>query len=149
MQKVYILSGPSGCGKSTFANSLKEKLAAVVCSADDFFTDDEGVYVFDPTKIAEAHSHCFAKFVEHLQYDVPIVIDNTNLEWWKRQNYYNVAKLAGREVEVHSWRVVEVRHIFELAARNKHGVSAELIFRMVARQTIDAGSYSHTIDERL
>lgn len=74
-RKVIILSGLSGSGKSTYANAL----GGVVCSADDFFVNDDGKYVFDPAKLQDAHAYCFRSFLEALQgTNETIVVDNTN-----------------------------------------------------------------------
>ena len=74
-RKVIILSGLSGSGKSTYASAL----GGVVCSADDFFVNDDGSYVFNPTKLQDAHAYCFRSFLEALQgTNETVVVDNTN-----------------------------------------------------------------------
>ena len=151
MRKVIILSGPSGCGKSTWAATNYPD--ADVCSADNFFVDPEtGEYKFDPTKLAEAHSVCFSKFVHWLRHsDRDIVVDNTNLEYWERRNYENVADMlaAAREeeivVEIHTWVVETVREIAICAKRNRHGVGQAVIAAMALRATQSPG-INHKIE---
>ena len=152
MRKVIILSGPSGCGKSTWAATNYPD--ADVCSADHHFIDREtGEYKFDPTKIAEAHAICFNTFIERLRHgkDRDVVVDNTNLEYWERRNYQDVALMleAARgeaiEVEIHTWVVETVREIAICAKRNRHGVTQAMVAAMALRATQSVG-ITHKIE---
>lgn len=49
---LYLIRGIPGSGKSTLAHKLVN--AENVCEADQFFYQD-GTYVFDRTKLKEAH----------------------------------------------------------------------------------------------
>jgi hypothetical protein len=83
---LIILRGCSGSGKSTLANQIK--FNGVICSADDYFTDSNGVYTFDASKLEDAHNDCRVKaenaMVNHL---TPVIIDNTNLKIWEFKQY--------------------------------------------------------------
>ena len=37
------------------------KFNGIIASADDYFINSNGVYVYDPSKIADAHAFCKAK----------------------------------------------------------------------------------------
>jgi uridine kinase len=59
MASMIIVRGLPGSGKSTFAQETLEKSPELVwVEADQFFTDSNGVYVFAPAKIKEAHTWC-------------------------------------------------------------------------------------------
>ena len=74
MKMLYIIRGIPGSGKSTLA----KKIASVVCEADDFFVDPDGVYRFDPSLLKEAHSACQKKCVTAMQFEVDaIAVANT------------------------------------------------------------------------
>ena len=53
-------------GKSTIVNILKTiySKSVVVCSADNYFIDSQGVYQFNRSKLGEAHRTCQQQ-VEH------------------------------------------------------------------------------------
>ena len=59
-KKVFLLSGVSGSGKNFVADLLAESFSelTVICCADDYFTDEDGVYNFNPAKIGKAHKEC-------------------------------------------------------------------------------------------
>lgn len=134
MKKVIILRGNVGTGKSSY---LKNNFPdALVCSADHFFLNFEGVYKFNPNQLATAHKRCMRQFVKSL-YDIyygdseveVVAVDNTNittLEWFP---YYRIAEAFGFEVEI----VQLVPKDIEICRRNVHGVPFETIKRMAAR----------------
>lgn len=91
---IYILRGPSGCGKTTFAKTIN---GAKICSADHFFTKDDGTYEFDPSKLGEAHAACLRKYVDAILLRVkgrqfPIIVDNTNLTDTELAPYVRIAQ---------------------------------------------------------
>lgn len=148
---VIILVGPSGCGKSSWANSfvheaLERGEAAVVCSADDSHMYDDGAggltYVFNPAKAPMAHSDCMNKFIKALadQETTYIVVDNTNISRWERQNYAEAARLVGAELRYEVWKPLSVNDIKTCAARNAHGVPQGVIADMALRFDFDPGT---------
>ena len=77
----FILRGNIGVGKSTFAQNLKDIAEyhfrpLEICSADHFFYDKHGNYVYNKNKIKEAHEACFKKFKEAAMKKSNIVIGN-------------------------------------------------------------------------
>lgn len=83
-REVIVLQGASGAGKSTYAARLvKDAIAAdktfTIVSADDFFITPTRQYLFDPSRLSEAHGTCFARFLQALTQRIDVVIvDNTN-----------------------------------------------------------------------
>ena len=79
MKHMIILRGGPGSGKSTLVKQLtSDRSGVVVCSADDFFVNAEGLYDFDPAWLGRAHGACFKKTVEAVVGRRDVVIDNTN-----------------------------------------------------------------------
>lgn len=102
---VIVLRGVSGSGKSTVANLFN---GAIICCADDYFTDDKGVYNFDPTKLHFAHRDCQNKFDYWIKEDVEnIVVANTNTKPSDWKYYEDRAKEEGCKV---FFLVIENRH---------------------------------------
>lgn len=131
---VVLVRGLPGSGKSHLAEALRKlaKAEMDVCSADDYFCDENGVYNFDPSKLAEAHlqcqSNCFARF----SIDDIAFVANTFTQRWEMQQYLVFVETFGLDLLV--------LNLFdgglsdkELAARNTHGVPEEAITRMRER----------------
>lgn len=149
---IHIIQGIPGCGKSTLAKKLaSEHDSAVICSADNFFMK-EGKYKFDPRKIGQAHSQCYADYLFALRAeDVgAVIVDNTNITKWERQNYFNALLL----LSMPSWRCV--CHTFDIGEdevdlcfqRCTHGVPIETIRSMWERMEPMRDSIIHCIGDR-
>lgn len=124
---VYILRGVPGSGKSTFAKNIDTD-TAVICSADDFFVGEDGVYRFDASKISQAHKECFLKFVRAVNDGKKtIVIDNTNCTNIEVAPYVTYAEAMG-----HTATIIAITKTppEECAARNVHGVPEATVMRM-------------------
>jgi tRNA uridine 5-carbamoylmethylation protein Kti12 len=129
MNTALIMRGVSGSGKSTRARLLAGA-TGVVHSTDDYFYVN-GVYRFDPAKFAQYHRRNLEAFRASLAAGVPIVIcDNTNTRRWEFAPYVKAAEDAGYLITV-----VSLPHpdVAVAAARNTHGVPAEMIKRMIDR----------------
>ena len=67
MNKLIIMRGLPGSGKSKVVREIIAKAindhqhSAIVCSADQFFTNPDGEYNFNPSMIAQAHMDCQVK----------------------------------------------------------------------------------------
>jgi predicted kinase len=124
MENIYtgdliLLRGVPGSGKSTFANVILQQPnnnPQEVLSADDFFVNNEGDYIFDDTKIKEAHNYCQFRCSERMRQEISrIVVANTFTQEWEMDIYYEMAKRYN--YRVHSV-IIENRHGNE----NIHGV---------------------------
>ncbi|OPL19808.1 MAG: hypothetical protein AVO35_02205 [Candidatus Aegiribacteria sp. MLS_C] len=127
------MRGIPGAGKSTWARLNHPD--AVVCSADSFFLDDEGVYRFDGERISEAHSWCLRNFAEtmaslerHELQDTAqvVIVDNTAIRAWEISPYYSLASAYGHDVKI----VQLCCDVPTALARNIHGVPADRIEKM-------------------
>lgn len=124
---MYIMRGPSGAGKSTAAKELG--ISGTTLSTDDFWMKD-GQYVFDQSKIAEAHKWNQQRARECLEKGIsPIIIDNTNIEAWEMKPYVYMAQEFGYQIKLIPVKVQNTAE--ELAIRNKHGVPANVIQQML------------------
>ena len=124
-KKVIILRGISGSGKSTYIE--KNHPTAFTCSADHYFYNKKGEYNFDPKLLGHAHKSCKKNFFSAIeQGESPIIVDNTNTQFWEMKTYIEAAENAGYEIEfVRMETKVDIA-----AARNAHGVPVEVVKRM-------------------
>jgi predicted kinase len=137
MIEVIILSGIPGSGKTTWIEHNLDLSRVRIFSADHYFTDSSGVYLFDPDRIQQAHSDCLRRFVSALleieRDEYPseqiLVVDNTNTTAWEIAPYYSLAAAWGHPV-----RIVRTECDPALAhSRNVHGVSMEHVGKMFER----------------
>lgn len=97
MKTVYILRAVSGAGKSTVAEhiydaTIKSDDNAIICCADDYFTDENGKYNWKAEQIGMAHAWCKIKFENALEADVDtIIVSNTNTRESDVNHYRNLA----------------------------------------------------------
>lgn len=88
---LIIIRGIPGSGKSTLAKKLCALLNGVHYETDMFF-EQSGSYVFDPTKLAEAHAWCFAKVKESLASGNLTIVANTFCQDTHMRPYMELAK---------------------------------------------------------
>lgn len=126
-----IMRGISGSGKSTYTK--KHYPDAVVCSADDYFTEilgDGKEYKFDASKLSEAHAWCMRVFLESVWQKRPqIVVDNTHTKLWEFSGYVQVASSLGYDILI----VRMDTSVKVAAARNTHGVPEKAVQGMADR----------------
>lgn len=137
MPTVHIMVGIPGSGKSHyvatefFSDDRHGHMVSV--SADEYFTDKNGNYNFDATKLSEAHGQCLRNFVDCVQkmfggrplYE-NIFVDNTNLSDVEIAPYYTLARAYGYEVELVFFRTP----LDVCLSRNTHNVPAHTMLRM-------------------
>jgi uridine kinase len=78
--RIVLLRGPSGSGKTTYAHRvLGPSHAHCIVSADDFFTDNKGVYRFMPSLLNDAHKACQLKVKALMLAETPLIfVANTH-----------------------------------------------------------------------
>ena len=128
---VYIMRGIPGSGKSTRARELvKPENIKNIFSTDDYFMVG-GEYRFDPTKLGEYHGNNLQRFKDAVMQGIsPIVVDNTNTQKWEYAKYEEFAKDNGYRVEVVAMPLIPAE---DAVQRNTHGVSQEVIEKMISR----------------
>jgi predicted kinase len=94
---LILLRGLPGSGKTTLAHIILQhpaNLEQEVLSADDFFTNEEGEYNFDSSKLREAHNYCQFRCSERMRQEKSrIVVANTFTEEWEMEEYIDVIPL--------------------------------------------------------
>ena len=73
---LTLIRGMPGSGKTTLATQLAGE-TGVHLEADQFFTDQEGVYTFDGMKIGEAHEWCQDWTRNSLRLSKNVFVSNT------------------------------------------------------------------------
>lgn len=115
--KVRIMRGLPGSGKSYFANNVLPPMLScthTIHSADQYFTDVQGNYNFDPKGLPEAHRQCRSGFLASIlkcdphgfsinpEVEPPelIIVDNTNTMPTEIAFYYDLATIYTQDVEI-------------------------------------------------
>ena len=101
---LYIVRGLPGSGKSTFATKLVGD-DFLVCEADKYFTDADGNYNFDVTKIKDAHKWCQDRVETYMkdsmvndQFYREVAVSNTFTQEWEMKPYFGLAEKYGYKV---------------------------------------------------
>ena len=134
-KELILVRGASGAGKTTFVNMLagfgidgphKEGSIITTICADDYFTDDKGIYKFDAFQLNEAHKYCEDK-CEHnmlkahdLKVSALIMIHNTFTRAWEFKAYEMLAVKYGYKV---THIIIENRH----QSNSLHGISTDIV----------------------
>jgi predicted kinase len=133
--RLTVVRGISGSGKSYYVKEFCRRnnlnISVHVCSADDYFKVN-GVYVFDPTKLPQAHASCMSKVIDLLMEDKlsPVFVDNTHIKRWEYQNYEQLALNCDYEVEIVEFHAETIIDVGICAARNAHQVPQEIVWKM-------------------
>lgn len=129
-QTMYIMRGLPGSGKSTRAKQIAQDTNAVICSADDFFLNDAGEYVFDAANLHKAHLTCQKKADVAVYEGKNVVIDNTNIKLRDMKFYVDLAKQNNIEIEYVEPTTSWAWNVEECFVRNTHKVPKDVISRM-------------------
>jgi len=134
---LLLIRGLPGSGKTTLLNLLTSRFEGFC--ADDFFMV-EGEYIFDPSKLSQAHALCLRHTRQHLTEECAPVrqaaVHNTFTQRWEMEPYIQLAEETGARlvvIDLFGGGLTDK----ELAARNGHGVPMEAIARMRARYEHD------------
>lgn len=110
MKTLYLLRGIPGSGKSTLARQLADSHF----EADMYFTNENGQYLFDASKLRNAHVWCQtevenAMILNHTTgVNERIAVSNTFTQEWEMDPYFKMAETYGYRV-------------FSLVVENRHG----------------------------
>lgn len=129
---MFVMRGLPGSGKSTLAKKISRTFNnAIICSADDYFINKDGIYEFQQHRLKDAHAECQANMAAATKEVDTIIVDNTNVMYWEMRPYVVQAAQAGfhvvlAETKTH-WRL-EPR---KLAKLNSHGVKKDFLEKKV------------------
>jgi predicted kinase len=121
MKELIIIRGIPGSGKSTFANLICNQHVEA-----DMYFNIEGEYMFDPSKLKEAHEWCRNKAEGWMKEGWNVVVSNTFTQFWEMQPYFDLAEKYGYRVHT---MIVENRH----GGINEHGVPEDKLEQMKNR----------------
>ena len=123
---LILMRGLPGSGKSTLAKQIAGQ-HGFVASADDFFTNKHGQYVFRPDRLTDAHEQCRNRVRQALRRgQTPVVVDNTNTEAWEMTPYVELAVQFDYYVEIaepttpwrHDPKLLSKRSVHSVPERN-------------------------------
>lgn len=110
---LYIVRGLPGSGKTTISKKLVDPVILCpldnlsasprdhsefrvrpVYSADDYFTNEKGVYNFNKDKIKEAHLQCQENVMKAMSFPwvCKVAVANTFTEKWEARPYFELAE---------------------------------------------------------
>lgn len=102
---IVLVRGLPGSGKSTHALSL-ESQGYSHFEADMYLIVD-GKYVYDKSKIRQAHDWCFISAKTALEKGLNVVVSNTFIKKWEMQRYidigypFQIVKMNGKWKNIH------------------------------------------------
>ena len=118
-KSLYLIRGIPGSGKSTLASEISE----VSFEADQYFIKN-GEYIFDPSKLKEAHQWCQLQVDSAMACgEEKISVSNTFTQEWEMETYFKLAEKYGYQVFS---LIIENRH----GNKNLHGVPDDTLQRM-------------------
>lgn len=105
---LYIIRGLPGSGKSTLAKMLLNYHRAQVpfipsshYETDMFFVNEKGEYLYDHTRIHEAHRWCQSCVFEELDNsDAVVIVSNTFVKWEHIQPYVAYANRLEHSIQL-------------------------------------------------
>lgn len=123
MTTLLLIRGLPGSGKSTLAKLFTSDGYKHV-EADMYFVNDEGDYVFEPSKIKNARDWCQRITEGSLMAGYDVVVSNTFTQMWELDAYVKIARRTNATL-----RIIEATGNFQ----NIHGVPDAVIQRMKDR----------------
>ena len=98
--KLGIIRGLPGSGKSTLANQLVQSGEYDVHYEADMFFEQSGTYMFDHTKLEQAHEWCQQSVSDALACGQNVVVSNTFTMLWEILPYIDLAILNTAQVKI-------------------------------------------------
>jgi predicted kinase len=130
MTKLVIIRGAAGSGKSTYAQKF---VAAgyVRVESDDFFTDHNGIYKWDGSRLPEVFHKQLVKVTRYLFSGQNVVMPGCFTKLSDMKDYINFCHEYGIEYEIHEMKT---------QYQNIHDVPEEKVQSMIARFQPYAGA---------
>ena len=118
---LYLMRGIPGSGKSTIAGMIADATNGIICSTDDFWYDEDGVYNFNIAQIGIAHVQNQIKVDElMIAGHESIIVDNTNVDQKSMQPYIDMAARYGYVVQM-----IQVSASFEVCFKRNYARSED------------------------
>ncbi|MFZ4479081.1 MAG: AAA family ATPase [Rhodoferax sp.] len=116
--ELVLIRGLPGSGKTTMAKVLA--LVDYQHFEADMFFELNGPYLYDSTRIRDAHAWCLRMTKEALQQGKRAVVSNTFVRLWEMDAYRSLIK---------NCRIIEACGKWQ----NQHGVPTEVVEKMANR----------------
>jgi 2',3'-cyclic-nucleotide 3'-phosphodiesterase len=131
---VFIMRGLPGSGKSTLAKRIKtetsNRFTVKICSADDYWIQPDGTYMFDPNKAPQNHYKCLRVFNAHvMDYVRCVIVDNTSCATREFDHYIKIANAYGYKVIL----VTLKTDVDTSIRRNIHSVPEKTVRHMASK----------------
>lgn len=148
VKMLIVMRGLPGSGKSTRIQNLIKEMRNVlqnptfnpkIFSADDFFMTSKG-YIFDKTKLGQAHNRCY-KLAQQclLNHESPVFIDNTNVRQEDLKRYYDLSYYNWYKFYVLEPETEWAFNVEKLYEKNTHNVRMIGLINMVKNYFIPQG----------
>lgn len=132
MSTLYLIRGVCGSGKSTLAKEMFDcKMIDDYFEADQYFKTlaGNGKYVFDASRLKEAHEWCQSSTKTCLQKGETIAVSNTSTTEKEVAIYQQIAELTGS-------KFVSIILENRVGTKNIHNVPEEKIQQMKNRFSV-------------
>jgi len=127
MSQLIIVRGLPGSGKSTFAKTyfyLRENRLHL--EADMYHVNNNGVYVFETSKIRDSHEWCYNTTRIMLTHGKDVIVSNTFTQLWEMEKYINFCNNVTPKIDFKVYRMTK-------NYGNIHGVPQVTLDKMAAR----------------
>lgn len=125
---LYLIRGVSGSGKSTLAAQMSASMRIPFIEADMYFMEN-GVYLFNPLKLQEAHKWCQCTAQGEISRGRSVIVSNTSTTEKEVRTYQDIAlQFCANFVSI----IVENRN----ATESVHDVPEEVLQRQRSRFSV-------------
>lgn len=95
IMQLILVRGLPGSGKSTHARVIANEIFRCARIEADMYFVKDGEYLFDASKLGEAHKWCLDNTRELLSDGVSVVVSNTFTTKKELKPYFDIAKQLG------------------------------------------------------
>lgn len=90
--QLILVRGLPGSGKSTHARVIANEIFRCARIEADMYFVKDGEYLFDATKLGEAHAWCLKNTMEIISEGVSVVVSNTFTTIKELKPYFDIAR---------------------------------------------------------